>query len=67
MYIHVSAKTPNRASPVMPAHNGRYEIHNAPMVGLIASAYGFDADKILGGPSWLEMTRFDVIAKEGSR
>jgi uncharacterized protein (TIGR03435 family) len=61
--VHVSAKTPNRASPVMPVHNGRYEIHNAPMVNLIASAYGFEANQVLGGPNWLEMDRFDVIAK----
>jgi uncharacterized protein (TIGR03435 family) len=33
------------------------------MVDLIRIAYGFDSDKILGGPSWLEMDRFDVIAK----
>ena len=30
---------------------------------LIRIAYGFDADKILGGPSWLEMDRFDITAK----
>ena len=33
------------------------------MVDLIRMAYGFDADKIPGGPNWLEMDRFDVIAK----
>src|SRR5262245_59506577 len=33
------------------------------MVDLIRIAYGFDADKILGGPNWLEYDRFDVIAK----
>lgn len=33
------------------------------MIDLISTAYGFDADKILGGPGWLEMDRFDVIAK----
>ena len=33
------------------------------MVDLIRIAYGFDPDKILGGPNWLEMDRFDVIAK----
>jgi uncharacterized protein (TIGR03435 family) len=48
------------------SRNGRYEIKNASMVDLIRLAYGFDADGILGGPNWLEMDRFDVIAKEPS-
>src|SRR5437764_7834940 len=42
---------------------GRYEVRNASMVDLIRTAYGFEADKILEGPSWLEFNRFDVIAK----
>jgi uncharacterized protein (TIGR03435 family) len=33
------------------------------MVDLIRTAYGVDADKVVGGPHWLEMDRFDVIAK----
>jgi uncharacterized protein (TIGR03435 family) len=33
------------------------------MVDLIRIAYGFDPDKILGGPSWLELDRFDVTGK----
>jgi len=64
--IHVSAKTTGpmggfgRAAPV---RNGRYEIKNATMVDLIRFAYGFENDKVLGGPSWLELDRFDVVAK----
>ncbi len=42
---------------------GRYEVKTATMVDLIRLAYGYDNDKILGGPNWLEMDRFDVIAK----
>lgn len=42
---------------------GRYEIKTATMVDLIRTAYGFDPDKILGGPNWLEMNRYDIIAK----
>ena len=42
---------------------GRYELHNATMLDLIRTAYSFDADKIVGGPNWLEYDRFDVIAK----
>ena len=43
--------------------SGRYEIHNATMVDLIRTAYTVDEYKILGGPSWIEYDRFDIIAK----
>jgi uncharacterized protein (TIGR03435 family) len=33
------------------------------MLDLIRSAYAVDADKVYGGPSWLDYDRFDVIAK----
>src|ERR1700678_4208699 len=42
---------------------GRYELRTATMVDLIATAYGVDADKVVGGPSWLETDRFDAIGK----
>jgi len=42
---------------------GRYEVRNATLVDLIHTAYGVDSDKIVGGPSWLEYDRFDIIAK----
>src|SRR5215831_7693522 len=32
------------------------------MLDLIRTAYSFDADKVSGGPSWLEYNRFDVTA-----
>ncbi len=44
-------------------HGSRYELKSVTMVDLITTAYGVDADKVLGGPTWLEMDRFDVIAK----
>jgi uncharacterized protein (TIGR03435 family) len=43
--------------------DGRYELRTATMVDLIATAYGVEADKVVGGPSWLEMDRFEVTAK----
>jgi uncharacterized protein (TIGR03435 family) len=46
-----------------PARNGRYEIKNATMLDLVRTAYGFNPDTILGGPNWLELDRFDLIAK----
>jgi uncharacterized protein (TIGR03435 family) len=42
---------------------GRYELHSATMVDLIRLAWGVDADKVVGGPTWLETDRFEVIAK----
>jgi len=61
--VHVAAKATNTFPRSSAPRGGRYEIHGATMVDLIRLAYGFDADKILGGPSWLEMNRYDVIAK----
>src|ERR1051325_5009291 len=61
--IQTSAKTSNPFVRTSPLRAGRYEIKTATMVDLIHLAYGFDADKILGGPNWLEMDRFDVRAK----
>ena len=43
--------------------DGRYELHNATMVDLIRIARGVDAEKVVGGPSWLELDRYTVIAK----
>lgn len=33
------------------------------MIDLIRIAWGIDADKVVGGPNWLEFDRFDVAAK----
>jgi uncharacterized protein (TIGR03435 family) len=59
--VHASPRT---TTPAMRAsfRAGRYEIRNATMVDLIRTAYAVDADKILGGPSWLEYDRFDIAA-----
>jgi uncharacterized protein (TIGR03435 family) len=43
--------------------SGRYELRQATMVDLIATAYGVNPDTVFGGPAWLELDRFDVIAK----
>jgi uncharacterized protein (TIGR03435 family) len=42
---------------------GRYELRFATMVDMIHLAYDIDPEKVSGGPSWLEMDRFDVFAK----
>lgn len=43
--------------------SGRYELRFATMLDLIRIAYNVDPEKVSGGPSWLEMDRFDVFAK----
>jgi uncharacterized protein (TIGR03435 family) len=65
--VHVSAKTTNAFVRNAPPRNGRYEIKNGTMLDLVRIAYGFDPDKILEGPNWLELDRFDVIAKIPAR
>jgi uncharacterized protein (TIGR03435 family) len=42
---------------------GMYQIQNASVVDLIKTAYSIDADKVVGGPSWLELDRYDVFAE----
>jgi uncharacterized protein (TIGR03435 family) len=41
---------------------GRYELRNATLVDLIRTAWDVDADNVIGGPDWLDLKRFDVIA-----
>ena len=47
----------------IPIHHGRYELKNASMLDMLRTAYGFEADRIVGDPSWLGMDRFDIAAK----
>ena len=61
--VRVSAKSPQMFMRVNPPRNGRYEIKNATMLDLVRTAYGMTADRVVGGPNWLELDRFDIIAK----
>jgi uncharacterized protein (TIGR03435 family) len=61
--VQVSAKDPHHSFGGNQPVNGRFEFHSAAMVELIRVAWGIDEDKILGGPNWLELDRFDVVAK----
>ncbi|HWE53563.1 MAG TPA: TIGR03435 family protein [Bryobacteraceae bacterium] len=63
--VHVSAKSPN-AYMTTAFRSGRYELRKATMLDLIRVAYGVDTYKIAGGPGWLEIDRFDIIAKAPS-
>jgi uncharacterized protein (TIGR03435 family) len=61
--IHSSAKTRNGIFRAALVHNGRYEVKQATMLDLIRTAWNFDADRVLGGPNWLELDKFDITAK----
>lgn len=62
--VHATPKTEvNTFMGVNPPRAGRYEFHSASMIDLIHTAWGADPGKILGGPGWLEIDRFDVIAQ----
>jgi len=41
----------------------RYDIRRATMLDLIETAWRVDERTVLGGPSWLDMDRFDIRAK----
>ncbi len=65
--ISLRLKTGTTGQPAMTGgvlRGGRYDLRNATMVDLIATAYSVtDRDLIVSGPSWLERNRFDIAAK----
>jgi uncharacterized protein (TIGR03435 family) len=61
--VHASAAAANSLMRGGVVRSGIYRIQTATMVDLIGAAYNVGADKVLGGPSWLELDRFDVYAK----
>jgi len=63
--VHVNPPTMSPNQGVRPGaiRNGVYEIGNATMLDLIRIAYRVEADKVLGGPSWLEVDKYNVFAK----
>ncbi len=56
-----SNPTPNVTGGVL--RGGRYDLRHATMLDLISAAYGVDSAKVAGGPGWLELDRFDIVAK----
>jgi uncharacterized protein (TIGR03435 family) len=40
----------------------RIELHNVTMLDMIGITWHVDSEKIVGGPPWLDMERFDVVA-----
>jgi uncharacterized protein (TIGR03435 family) len=61
--IDTSAKTRNQITRAGLVHDGRDEIRAATMLYLIQTAWNFDAERVLGGPDWLELDKFDITAK----
>jgi uncharacterized protein (TIGR03435 family) len=61
--VHGSPKTsqPTMRGPFY--MSGRYELRFASMLDMVRLAYGVDPERVSGGPSWLELDRFDVFAK----
>jgi uncharacterized protein (TIGR03435 family) len=61
--VHVSlpSRNPFLRGPLL--RRGIYEMHFATMLDLIRTAYGVEAERVQGGPNWLENDNFDVIAK----
>lgn len=49
------------------SRDGRYLLHFASIVDLISMAYSVQPDDVVGGPSWLEMQRYDIVAKAPPR
>ena len=65
--INLRARTGTTNQPTMTGgvlRGGRYDLRNATMLDLIATAYSVtDRDLVFGGPAWLERQRFDIAAK----
>lgn len=61
--VHVSARVRNPSMAAGGLRGTRYLVRQATMVDLISLAYDIDNDKILGGPSWLDLDRFDLSAR----
>ncbi len=63
--VEIRASAPN-TMPQMRRRfgNGRYELRNATALDLIRTAWEVEADGISGGPEWLDLNRYDVIATD---
>ncbi|WP_263410833.1 TIGR03435 family protein [Terriglobus tenax] len=54
---------------MVPISNGgqlygdRYILHQSSIVDIIAKAYDVKPEMVQGGPSWLEMKRYEIVAK----
>jgi uncharacterized protein (TIGR03435 family) len=64
--IRPTSALSNDRSHIWSAPNdGNYKAQNVTLKQLIQSSFAMPASRILGGPSWLGSTRFDLEAKAG--
>src|SRR5450755_2173527 len=61
--VHVSAKARQAFMQGPYLRGDHFEIRQATMLELISEAYGKEPDDVWGGPSWLEMNHYDILAK----
>jgi uncharacterized protein (TIGR03435 family) len=59
--VHVSPAGASESTGFLPG--GRVEIRAATMLRLITLAYSVPADRVVGGPNWMDFDRFDAIAQ----
>ena len=64
--LHLSPKVRVPSMAAGGLRGTRYLVRQATMVDLISLAYDLDNNKILGGPSWLDIHRFDLSARAHS-
>ena len=62
--VHVSPAGASQSGAFLPG--GRIEFRATTLLSLIATAYSVPANRVAGGPSWIDTDRFDVIAKAAS-
>ena len=62
--VHASPRRPEaQQRPSFSVLSGYYTVRNATLLDLIATAYDISGEKVVGGPTWLELDRFDIVAK----
>jgi uncharacterized protein (TIGR03435 family) len=60
--VEIRTSAPNTVAQMRSRFSGgRYELENASMVDLIRTAWGVEANAVLGGPDWLGTERMDVV------
>ncbi|HEX3876213.1 MAG TPA: TIGR03435 family protein [Bryobacteraceae bacterium] len=65
--VHESAPQRNEYARGPYLRGPRFEVRDANMVDLVAAAYDVKPDLVVGGPNWVEMDRFDVVAKASEK
>lgn len=61
--VDIRASAPNTIPEMRSTTSrGRYELRNGTTVDLIRTAWGVNAENVVGGPEWIDQSRFDVIA-----